>query len=59
MNEGGVMMMYKNRFTNYFNIVFFIISAIIIKEMLSGNKYVIILVTSGIFIPYITKNIKL
>lgn len=52
-------MMYKNRFTNYFNIVFFIISAIIIKEMLSGNKDVIILVTSGIFILYITKNIKL
>ena len=48
-----------DKFNVYFNIVFFIISAIIIKEMLSGNKDVIVLVTSGIFIPYITKNIKL
>lgn len=45
-------------FNKYIKIIFFIISAIIIKEMLSGNKDVIILVTSGIFIPYLTKKIN-
>ena len=42
-------------FNKCIKIIFFIISAIIIKEMLSGNKDIVVLVTSGIFIPYLTK----
>ena len=51
--------MSDKNFNIFIKITFFIISAIIIKEMLSGNKDVIILVTSGIFIPYLTKKINL
>ena len=47
-----------DKFNVYFKIIFFIISAIIIKEMLSGNKDVIVLVTSCVFIPYLTKKIN-
>lgn len=47
-----------DKFNVYFKIIFFVISAIIIKEMLSGNKDVIVLVTSGVFIPYLTKKIN-